>query len=211
MKYIVYSFILCLIFSYVAEGRGIGTSASSALKIGVGGRSVGMGEAATASVNDVSSIFWNPAGLVLVNNSQFSAMHIEWFSDIRYEWIGFAQPIADRATIAADVSYLHMGAIPRTVESLTEGYEQDGTFSPVDIAGRLAFASKVFKNFLIGGSIQLLQSKVGFNDVIKERINDKIAQSIAIDLGCIYDISIVKGLSVAGCLQNFGNQTRAFF
>ncbi len=211
MKYIVYSFVLCLIFSYVAEGRGIGTSASSALKIGVGGRSVGMGEAATAAVNDVSSIFWNPAGLVLVNNSQFSAMHIEWFSDIRYEWIGFAQHIANKATIAVDISYLYMGAIPRTIESLTEGYEQDGTFSPSDIAGRLAFASKVFKNLSIGGSIQRLQSRVGFSEVTKERISDRISRSIAIDLGCIYDVPIVKGLSVAGCFQNLGNQTHAFF
>lgn len=211
MKCIVYSFVICLIFSYIAEGRGVGTSASSALRIGVGGRSVGMGEAATAAVNDVSSIFWNPAGLISVNNSQFSAMHIEWFSDIRYEWIGFAQSIADKATIAADISYLHMGTIPRTIESLTEGYEQDGTFSPTDIAGRLAFASKVFKNLSIGGSIQRLQSRVGFNEVTKERINDRIAQSIAIDFGCIYDVPVAKGLSVAGCFQNLGNQTRAFF
>ncbi len=211
MKYIIYSIILCLVFSYIAEGRGIGTSGSSTLKIGVGGRSVGMGEAATAAVNDVSSIFWNPAGLVFINDSQFSAMHIEWFGDIRYEWIGFAQPIASKATIAADISYLHTGAIPRTVESLTEGYEQDGTFSPVDIAGRIGFASRIFKNLLIGGSIQRFQARVGFNEVTKERINDKIAQSIAIDLGCIYDVPIVKGLSIAGCLQNFGNQTRAFF
>lgn len=211
MKYIICSFILFLTFSLIAEGRGVGTSASSSLKIGVGGRSVGMGETAIAAVNDVSSIFWNPAGLVLVDNSQFSAMHIEWFSDIRYEWIGFAQPITDKATIAVDISYLHTGTIPRTIESLSEGYEQNGTFSPADIAGRIAFASKIIKNLLIGGSIQRLQSRVEFNEVTNERINDKIAQSIAVDLGCIYDIPIVKGLSIAGCLQNFGNQTHAFF
>jgi len=180
------------------------------LKIGVGARSISMGEASTAAVDDVSSIFWNPAGLVLIKDSQLSAMHAEWFSDIRYEWVGFAQPLSSRAAIAADVSYLYMGSIPRTIESATEKYEQDGTFSPADIAGRLALSIKL-RNLLIGGSFQRLQSRIDFRDVTKEEIGDKIAQSFSIDAGCIYNFQKISGLSFGGCLQNIGSQTSAFF
>jgi len=208
-QFLIFNF---LIFSLpiLAEGRGVGTSGNSFLKIGVGARSTSMGDASTAVVDDVTSIYWNPAGLVLIKDSQISAMHIEWFDDIRYEWIGFAQPITSRATIAADVSYMYMGSIARTIESPSEGYEEDGTFSPTDMAGRIAFATRASKNLLIGGSFQRIQSKVDFSDVIKERIGDKIAQSMAINIGCIYSTPVVSGLSVGFCLQNLGRQTQAF-
>ena len=41
----------------------IGTSAGNFLKIGVGARAVGMGEAFVAVANDPSTIYWNPAGV----------------------------------------------------------------------------------------------------------------------------------------------------
>lgn len=208
--------LLCLIcvllsYSHTAKAGGIGTTGSTSLKIGVGAKATAMGEASVAFLDDVSSIHWNPAGLIRINRSQLSAMHIEWLGDIRYEWVGFAQPIADRVTIAADISYLHMGAIPRTIESVSEGYEEDGTFSPVDMALRVGFATKVFQHLLIGGSLQRYESRVSFDEVTKERISDKTAQSISIDIGCVYDVPKVPGLKVGGCFQNLGKQTKAFY
>lgn len=192
-----------------AEGRGVGTSGSAVLRIGIGAKSSGMGEASVAVADDVSSIYWNPAGLVQIRDSQLSAMHIEWLDDIRYEWVGLAQPLASWATIAADVSYLHMGSVARTIESLTEGYEEDGTFTASDVAGRLALAGTVSRDIRVGASFQVLQSKVGFQNVTKESIEDKTAQSTAIGLGCLYNTPI-PNLSLGCSLQNWGRQTRAF-
>jgi len=200
-----------LLIPNLVEAGGVGTSGNAMLRIGVGARATSMGEASVAATDDVTSIYWNPAGLVLVRNSQISAMHIEWFDDIRYEWLGFAQPLSKRVTIAADVSYMYMGSIPRTIESTTEGYIEDGTFSPVDMAGRVALSVEAFKNLLIGASFQRIQSKVSFNDVTQERIGDKTSQGMAVDLGGIYRFKQIPGLSVGGCLQNLGGQTKAYF
>jgi hypothetical protein len=210
------NFCIILIFyflftSYITEANGAGTSGNSMLKIGVGAKATSMGEASVAATDDIASIYWNPAGLVQIKNSQLSAMHIEWFDDIRYEWLAFAQPLSKRAAIGVDVSYMYMGSISRTIESSTEGYEQDGTFSPVDMAGRVALSVKAFKNTLLGASIQRIQSKVSFDKVTKEKISDKTAQGMAIDLGGIYNITRIPGLSVGGCLQNLGGQTKAYF
>jgi len=41
-----------------------GVTASPYLNLGVGARACGMGEAYTAVVRDVDSIFWNPGALV---------------------------------------------------------------------------------------------------------------------------------------------------
>jgi hypothetical protein len=192
-----------------AAGRDVGTSGSAVLKIGVGARPTSMGEASVAVAGDVSSIYWNPAGLVQIRNSQLSAMHIEWFDDIRYEWVGYAQPVASWGTVAADISYVHTGSIVRTIESPTEGYEENGTFTAADIAGRFALAGKVFKGVLVGASFQVLQSRVDFDNVTKARIGDKTAQSTSINLGVLYNTPI-PDLTVGGCFQNWGAQTQAF-
>ena len=51
---------------------GPGTTAADILKIGVGARAIGMGEAYVAQADDVSSLYWNPAGLALMQERQAS-------------------------------------------------------------------------------------------------------------------------------------------
>ena len=63
LKYI--SLLFSLIFSNLS-GQTInryGTTAANFLEIGVGSRATSMGDAYVAVANDVSSIYWNPAGL----------------------------------------------------------------------------------------------------------------------------------------------------
>jgi hypothetical protein len=199
-------FTFCILPAY---GRGVGTSGSSVLKLGLGAKSTSMGEANVAVADDISSIYWNPAGLYQIQNSQLSAMHVEWLGDIRYEWVAFAQPLGSWATIAADILYLHMGSIPRTVELPTGGYEEDGTFTAADFAGRIAFASEISGGILVGASFQILQSTVDFRDVTKEAVIDREAQSTSLGLGCLYSTPI-PDLKVGASFQNWGRRNRAF-
>ena len=210
IQHLISGVLLLVLLISPAYGRGVGTSGNSALRIGVGARATGMGEASVAVADDISSIYWNPAGLFRVRSTQFSAMHIEWLDDIRYEWLAYAQPITSRITLAADVAYIYMGSMPRTIESITEGYEADGTFSPSDIAGRVGFGARIRKDLLLGASVQILRSRVNFENVTKEKITDKIAQSTAISLGCIYNTPVPR-LTAGLSLQNVGSQTQAFF
>jgi len=63
------------------------------LSIGVGARSLAMGGAISGSVNDVTSYFWNPAGLSRIDAGfQVAAMHTSWFSGVgNYDYIGLAK------------------------------------------------------------------------------------------------------------------------
>ncbi|MBD3184426.1 PorV/PorQ family protein, partial [Candidatus Poribacteria bacterium] len=119
-------------------------------------------------------------------------------------------PIATWGAIGADVSYVYMGDMVRTLESPTEGYEEDGTFNYSDMSGRIAFSGKFMEDILLGGSIQILQSNVRFDGVTKKRVGDRKAQSTAINLGCIYNTPI-PNLTAGASLRNMGNQTKAFF
>ena len=51
------------------------------LNIGVGARGLAMSKAQVASVNDVTSAYWNPAGLTgIQDNLQVSTQHAEYFA-----------------------------------------------------------------------------------------------------------------------------------
>src|SRR5690554_7156551 len=71
------------------------------LQIGVGARSLGMGNAMVAGVNDVTSVYWNPAGLTGVENKlDVSLMHSEYFAGIaKYDYIGLAHSIDEKSAV----------------------------------------------------------------------------------------------------------------
>ncbi|MBL7751333.1 MAG: PorV/PorQ family protein [Chitinophagaceae bacterium] len=68
------------------------------LNIGAGARGLAMGSAQVASVQDGSSGYWNPAGLVGVKDvPQLSLMHAEYFAGIgKYDYASIAIPTTDK-------------------------------------------------------------------------------------------------------------------
>ncbi len=75
-----------------AEGS-IGTSGATFLELGVGSRPLAMGEAFAAEINDVNSIYYNPAGLGSIRYPVFSVFHNELILDSRFENLSFAYPM----------------------------------------------------------------------------------------------------------------------
>ena len=64
LKFLVIALIFVTSLNTLAQGTSkSGTTAAQFLKIGVGPRAVGMGSAFAATADDITSIYWNPAGL----------------------------------------------------------------------------------------------------------------------------------------------------
>ena len=58
------------------------------LNIGVDARAMGMSNSVIASVNDVTAGYWNPAGLLDLEDKQLSLMHASYFANIaNYDYI----------------------------------------------------------------------------------------------------------------------------
>src|ERR1700730_6994694 len=87
-----------------------GTSGSEVLSIPVGARAIGMGEAYTAQADDVSSLYWNPAGLAILNQSQASFMYNQNIQDVTYSHLAVATPL-ENGGLGASLSYLSFGTI----------------------------------------------------------------------------------------------------
>ena len=99
MKSRIFSVAFVLICSYGFQTQAqFRKYSNDFLNIGVGARALGMSSAQVASVDDVTSGYWNPAGLLCINdNMQIGAMHSEYFAGIaKYDYAAFAKPLTDK-------------------------------------------------------------------------------------------------------------------
>ena len=69
------------------------------MNIGVDAASLGMGGAVVASTKDINSGYWNPAGLVNLQDSAVALMYSNYFANIaNYNYIAFAMPLNNRTS-----------------------------------------------------------------------------------------------------------------
>lgn len=83
---------LILLFFSRTLLAGPGTTSGNFLKIAVGARPAAMGEANLALADDANALQWNPAGLAQLSHPELTLMHLSYFADINYEYVGFAMP-----------------------------------------------------------------------------------------------------------------------
>jgi len=95
MKKFIIILILCYGFVDVNAqlfptlgGQRAGISTAQFLKIGVGARASALGDAFVAIANDVSALYWNPAGLVQFKNDEIIFSHNKWVVDINHDFLG---------------------------------------------------------------------------------------------------------------------------
>lgn len=70
----------------------VGTTALPMLKVGAGPRACAMGETFTALSDDVTALYWNPAGLGQVKYPGYFLSHQEFFQDVRTEYLALVTP-----------------------------------------------------------------------------------------------------------------------
>jgi len=89
------------------------------LNIGVGADAHGMFGSVTATVDDVTAGYWNPAGLTQIENPlQVSAMHSSWFGGIaNYDYFGAAKVLNESKKTVGALTVIRMGidGIPNTL------------------------------------------------------------------------------------------------
>lgn len=138
------------------------------LSIGVGARSLGMGNAFVSSVDDVTSGYWNPAGLTrLSSNIQVGAMHSEHFAGIaKYDYGAVAAKIDSNSSLGASFIRFGIDNIPNTIDLIDNNgninYDRIKSFSAVDYAFLLSYARKLgVEGLSVGANAKIIRRTVG--------------------------------------------------
>ena len=135
-----------------------GTTAAQFLKIGVDARASAMGNAFTAMRGDISSIYWNPAGLAYVERMETMFVNSNWLAGINFNYTAFAMNLNRAGVIGFSITNLSVpDDLVRTVE------RPNGTgeyFDASDLAMNISYAQQLTNQFSIGGNIKYIRQNI---------------------------------------------------
>jgi len=161
--------VIILSFSIIISGWAQSSRkySNEFLNIGVDAGAMGMGNSVVSKVNDVTSGYWNPAGLAGIEDYQLGLMHAAYFANIaQYDYIGFAMPIDKYSVIGLSMIRFGVDDILDTTELIdSEGninYDNINLFSAADYALQFSYARKPFsKEYSWGVNAKVIHRRIG--------------------------------------------------
>jgi hypothetical protein len=180
--------VCSLLFAVSARAAEPGETGLAFLKIGVGARAAGMGEAYVAVAQVPTAMYWNPAGIAVASDIEAHASHNEWISDVRYEYLAAVHGMHGHA-VGAQLALLHMGDF--------EGRDSNGnfteSFSAYDFMGGISYGRRILKEVEVGITGKFLY----------EKIESFTAVGFAGDFGARYRTPL-RGLTIGAAATNLG-------
>jgi long-subunit fatty acid transport protein len=137
----------------------VGTTAASFLNIDAGARGVGMGGAFVSVADDISSMYWNPAGLARMKQGEASFSNTRWIADIAYNYAGVAVPVGQIGTVGLNAAFLTMDEMLRTTVADPDGAGNE-TFSAGSYAFGLTYAKNLTDRFSIGFNFKYINERI---------------------------------------------------
>ncbi len=115
------------------------------MNIGVGAKAFGMASAVVANTEDVNSGYWNPAGLLNLEDNQIALLHSSYFANIaNYDYVGFAMPIDERSAVGLSLIRFGVDDILDTTQLIDEqgniNYDRISLFSTADYGLTFSYA-----------------------------------------------------------------------
>lgn len=172
----------------------VGTTAAQFLKIGAGVRAIGMGGAFVAVANDVTALYWNPAGIATISGGgEATFNHAEWLAETAYDFAGVTLNAGNFGTLGLSITSF------RVPEDVVRTYRfPEGTgerFDASSIALAVSYARMLTDRFAIGFTGKYVQDNVW----------NETAHGVAIDIGTHY-VTPFNGLRIGAAIANFGTK-----
>ncbi|MCE5272884.1 PorV/PorQ family protein [bacterium] len=185
---------------YLTQGRPsdysfAGVRAAEFLTIPIGARGIGLGESYSALADDISAIWWNPAGLGFLKNKEVMATVVDYTLDITYSYAAFATPVSDgKVVVGGFFGYLNIPDMEITTVVNPEGTGHNFDAFDFQMGGSLAYN---FSDRFVGG----INLKYVHQDVFSNIGGD----AFAIDAGAIYYTEFMeREIRFAFSVQNLG-------
>jgi long-subunit fatty acid transport protein len=140
-------------------GQRTGTTSLQFLKIGTSARGTAMGESFVAVSDDITSLQWNPAGLVAFKENGITASYTQWFVDTKLSNFGGVYHFGGSNAVGVNVTSLTTEDMKVTTEYQPNGTGEYFRFSDLSIG--LSFARQMTEQFSFGATIKYVSEELG--------------------------------------------------
>ena len=162
------SFLLAAVFiSTLNYSQAVRKYSNEFMNIGVDAAALGMSNTVVAATGDVNSGYWNPAGLIHLEDHQVSVMHANYFANIaQYDYLAYASPIDDRSAWGISLIRFGVDDILNTTELIdSQGnidYNRISLFSTADYGFTFSYARKLpVPGFQYGVNAKVIRRIIG--------------------------------------------------
>jgi hypothetical protein len=172
----------------------VGTVGGQFLKIGIGARASGMGDAFTSIADDASAAFWNPAGLARLKGNTIAVHHAAWPAQLDLNAASYAFGLGFMPGMFA----VNLRALSMSPELRTDTTHPDGDgrfFDAGDVLIGMSYARSLTDKFSAGINVNFIQ----------ETLADYKASSVSFDLGVLYDTGY-RSLRLGMAIANIGSE-----
>lgn len=185
--------ILILIIGNVLYAGDVGrkgTTGAEELLIPVGARGIATGGAFLSTLSGLESIYYNPAGLDLTQQTEAMFSYMTYIADINISYFAISTGLGDIGSIALSFKTFDFGKIPVTTADFPDGTGQ--TYSPGFLISTLTYSKVLTDRISVGANFKLLN----------ESIQNTSAVGFAIDMGVQYRFN--NNISMGASLKNIG-------
>ena len=188
--------------SYAVKSRA-GTATANFLEIGMGSAGSGMGDAYVSLTDDISSIYWNPAGLGYMDRSEAQFTIQPWLVDINTSFVGVGLVLPRVGTLAMALTTVGYGEMPVTNLAFQEGTGE--MFTASEYAAALSYSRRLAQWFSFGASFKYVASQIWHTN----------ANAIAVDLGVKLNTHFFSptgekadGMTIGMSISNYGTRMK---
>ncbi len=171
----------------------VGTNAAQFLKLEVGAKATALGGAYVAGVNDLTALYWNPAGLAKINQQSVYGTYTSLYAGIQHGYVAYGMQIGRSDYFGVHVTYLNSGEMEVTTLEFPEGTGE--FFSVSDLAVGVSYARKLTDRLSVGGTAKF----------INETIWRETASTFGFDIGSQFDTGIL-GIKLGMAITNFSTK-----
>src|SRR5690554_2583621 len=158
---------LLLFISVTVFGQAVRKYSNEFMNIGVDAAALGMSNAVVSHSADVNSGYWNPAGLVELEDNQIALMHSSYFANIaNYNYAAFAMPLDDRSAVGISLIRFGVDDILDTTQLIDDqgniNYYRISLFSAADYGLTFSYARKIpLDGFSYGVNAKVIRRIIG--------------------------------------------------
>jgi hypothetical protein len=181
--------------SSAGEFLKVGAAGSQFLKIGVGARANGMAGAYTSVANDLSSLYWNPAGVADVKGMNGEFHYTQWFAGYSHSFAAVSMPLSEQFVVSAHMVSFSSDKIPVTTMAQPEGTGSHYTVN--DLVAGVSISGYLTDQFSFGVT----------GKVVNNAFSSLNSQGIAFDIGTLYDTEI-QGIKLGFAIFNLGSEMK---
>lgn len=198
-------FVVLFFFAVTGKviGQGVATTSGAFLEMGFSTVGNAMGETQSFINPDISALYYNPAAVGYLEQSEIQITYMPWIVGIESSFItgGFAHPLY--GTFALSLIQTSFGEEEVTTVSRPNGTGEvyDGT----DLAVALTYGRRLTNWFAFGATFKYVNS----------RIWHESASAVAVDLGAIVNTSFFAwsdqpgdGLNIGMSITNYGTRMK---